>query len=84
MIKLNIKKNIHWILLISILTQSSFAVERLSPYSTSELDQLEKEFIQQINQSESVERNPLAFQYINHIGKNLAEAGHIKPPDFLL
>ncbi|ARB91785.1 M48 family metalloprotease [Legionella longbeachae] len=84
MIKLNIKKNIHWILLISILTQSSFAVERLSPYSTSELDQLEKEFIQQINQSESVERNPLAFQYINHIGKNLAEAGHIKPPDFFI
>ncbi|KTD56342.1 protease [Legionella santicrucis] len=84
MIKLNIKKNIHWILLISILAQSSFAVERLSPYSTSELDQLEKEFVQQINQSESVERNPLASQYVNHIGKNLAQAGHIKPPDFFI
>jgi len=35
-----------------------------SPYSTRELDQLEKEFIQQINQSNSVLRNPLAIQYI--------------------
>lgn len=84
MIKLNIKKNIYGILILSILTQASWAAEGLSPYSTSELEQLEKEFVQQINQSESVERNPLAFQYINHIGKNLAQAGSIKPPDFFI
>ncbi|CAM2967424.1 protease [Legionella steigerwaltii] len=83
MIKLKIKKNICWILLASILVQPSFA-EGLSPYSTSELEQLEKEFVQQINQSESVERNPLASQYINRIGKNLARAGHIKSPDFFI
>ena len=58
-----------WMLLMSILAQP-IAAEGLSPYSTSELEQLEKEFVQQINQSESVERNPLANQYINRIGKN--------------
>lgn len=84
MIKLNIIKNIYWIVLLSILTQYSSAAEGLSPYSTHELEQLEKEFVQQINQSESVERNPLASQYINHIGKNLALAGHIPPPDFFI
>ncbi|PWY56453.1 Zn-dependent protease [Legionella qingyii] len=83
MIKLKIKKSICWILLASIFAQPSFA-EGLSPFSTSELEQLEKEFVQQINQSESVERNPLASQYINRIGKNLAHAGHIKTPDFFI
>ncbi|MCW8397845.1 M48 family metalloprotease [Legionella sp. PATHC038] len=83
MIKLKIKKNICWILLASLLVQPAFA-EGLSPYSTSELEQLEKEFVQQINQSESVERNPLASQYVNRIGKNLARAGHIKSPDFFI
>lgn len=52
----------------------------LSPYSTSELEQLEKEFIQLINQSESVERNPLANQYINSIGQRLAHHSRIKSP----
>ncbi|HHF7368045.1 TPA: M48 family metalloprotease [Legionella bozemanae] len=83
MIKLKIKKNVCLILLATFLAQSSFS-QGLSPYSTGELEQLEKEFVQQINQSESVERNPLASQYINRIGKNLAHAGHIKTPDFFI
>ncbi|HHT0592230.1 TPA: M48 family metalloprotease [Legionella anisa] len=83
MIKLKIKKNICWILLATFFAQPSFSAG-LSPYSTSELEQLEKEFVQQINQSESVERSPLASQYINRIGKNLAHAGHIKAPDFFI
>ncbi|MBI2786707.1 MAG: M48 family metalloprotease, partial [Legionella longbeachae] len=82
-IKLKIKKKLCWILLASIFAPLSLAQD-LSPYSTSELEQLEKEFVQQINQSESVERNPLANQYINHIGSNLAHAGHIKSPDFFI
>lgn len=82
MIKLKIK-NICYIALTSFLVGSSFA-EGLSPFSTNELEQLEKEFVQQINQSESVARNPLASQYINRIGKNLAHAGHIKTPDFFI
>lgn len=83
MIQLKIKKNICWMLLTSILAQP-LAAQGLSPYSTSELEQLEKEFVQQINQSESVERNPLARQYINRVGKNLAQQGHVKSPDFFI
>lgn len=83
MIKLKLKKYILWMLLTSTLVQS-VAAEGLSPYSTSELEQLEKEFVQQINLSESVERNPLARQYINRVGKNLAHHGHIKTPDFFI
>jgi len=90
MIKLNIKiilslpaLCICFIFLMSILSQPSLA-EGLSPYSTRELEQLEKEFVQQINQSESVERNPLGNQYLNHIGKKLAHSGGIKSPDFFI
>src|ERR1700759_641718 len=58
--------------------------EGLSPYSNRELDQLEKEFVQIINQSDSVERNPLANQYVNHIAKKLASAGQINSPHFFI
>lgn len=70
-------------LILCILTQPSLA-EGLSPYSTNELEQLEKEFIQLINRSDSVERNPLANQFINHIGKKLAYYGQIKAPYFFI
>jgi predicted Zn-dependent protease len=83
MIKVTMKNPIFWVLLTSILTQTVYA-EALSPYSNSELDQLEKEFVQQINQSESIDRTPLANQYINRIGKNLAQHGMIKSPDFFI
>jgi predicted Zn-dependent protease len=83
MIKLKIKKKISWIIIACMLTQPA-AAEALSPYSTSELDQLEKEFVQQINQSESVDRNPLAKEYINRVGKNLARQGRIRTPDFFI
>lgn len=56
----------------------------LSPYSTKELEQLEKEFVQLINQSDSVERNPLASQYINSLGKKLARFSATKPPYFFI
>ncbi len=85
MIKLKINQNTCWILvLLSWLLIQPVAAEGLSPYSTSELEQLEKEFVQQINQSDSVERNPLATQYVNRIGKNLALHSHIKTPDFFI
>ncbi|MBA4697582.1 MAG: M48 family metallopeptidase [Legionella sp.] len=56
----------------------------LSPYSTEELDALEKAFIQNINQSNEVERNPLAVQYINRLGHKLAHFGGLTPPTFFL
>ncbi|RUR10846.1 M48 family metalloprotease [Legionella sp. km772] len=65
------------------ITQSIFAGE-LSPYSTKELEQLEKEFIQLINRSDTVERDPLASQFINHIGEKLAFAGRVKTPYFFI
>lgn len=73
------------LILISLcgFTQSISAGE-LSPYSTKELEQLEKEFIQLINRADSVERNPLASQFINHIGEKLAFAGRVPPPYFFI
>jgi beta-barrel assembly-enhancing protease len=55
-----------------------------SPYTTKELDDLEKEFVQQINQSDSVIRNPLATQYINHLGGILAKHSNQPMPDFFI
>lgn len=55
-----------------------------SPYSNNELDELEKQFIQQINQSDSVLRTPLANQYINHLGQTLARHGQLPPPVFFI
>lgn len=66
---------------LQLISLNAFA---LSPYSTRELEQLEKEFVQLINQSDSVERNPLASQYINHLGKSLARHAGIPMPYFFI
>lgn len=71
-------------LLLFILALVSFDGFAYSPYSTSELDELEKEFIQQINQSREIERTPVARQYINHLGKELATAAHLPTPYFFI
>jgi predicted Zn-dependent protease len=55
-----------------------------SPYSTRELDELEKEFIEQINQATNVIRTPLANQYIRHLGDVLARHGEPPTPSFFL
>ena len=55
-----------------------------SPYSNRELDELEKQFVEQINQSSQVERNPLATEYINHIGRKIASQGQMKAPYFFI
>lgn len=52
----------------------------LAPYSTQELDELEKEFMTLINQSDEIERNPLATLYINHLGKQLSQFAEIRDP----
>ncbi len=56
---------------------------RLFPYSSKELDQLEKEFVEQINQSNQIIRQPLANQYINNLGKKLTST-ELNTPDFFL
>lgn len=55
-----------------------------SPYSTRELEELEKEFIQLINQSDSIIRQPLARQYINHLARRLTQATPIRAPSFFI
>lgn len=66
-----------------LLTLQSLA-HAFSAYSNDELDQLEHEFVQQINQSDSVIRNPLAIEYINHLAKQLAQHGDITQPYFFI
>lgn len=70
-------------LILCLITSSAFS-GGLSPYSTKELEELEHEFIQLINRSDSLERNPLASQFINHIGQKLAYYGRIKAPYFFI
>lgn len=55
-----------------------------SAYTNQELDQLEKEFVQEINHSSAVLRDPLAYDYINHVGKKLAENSQLAPSDFFI
>lgn len=55
-----------------------------SAYSNDELDELERQFIQEINQSNSVIRTPVANQYINHLAKQLAQQGQIATPYFFI
>jgi predicted Zn-dependent protease len=56
----------------------------INPYSTSELDELEKEFVQQINLSDGIERHPLAVSYINELGNKLARASRLSKPHFFI
>ncbi|MDF1677201.1 MAG: M48 family metalloprotease [Legionellaceae bacterium] len=56
-----------------------------SPYSNNELDELEKEFVEQINGSSSVLRDPLTNQYINQLGKKLSAQTDVSPsPTFFI
>lgn len=55
-----------------------------SPFSNNELDKLQREFIQLINQSDLVLRNPVATQYINQLGRKLALSAKIPPPVFFI
>ncbi len=63
-------------------TQTSLA---FSPYSNQELDELEKEFVAQINGSDSVLRDPLSEQYINRLGQTLSAQTDVSPtPSFFI
>jgi predicted Zn-dependent protease len=67
--------------LLLFLFSSAFAY---SPYSNKELEELEKEFIEQINSSNNIIRHPLASQYINHLAKILAIHGQVQQPYFFI
>lgn len=55
-----------------------------SAYSNDELDQLEKQFIQEINQSNAVIRDPLAIDYINHLARILSQPSNMSNVDFFI
>ena len=66
----------------AVSVQASFA---FSPYSNSELDEIEKEFVAQINGAGNVIRDPLMNEYINHLGQQLsAQTDLNKKPDFFI
>lgn len=67
--------------LVLFFTQNLYAY---NPYTTRELDELEKEFANLIHQSNQVLRNPLAMEYINHLGKRLASQNDINLPYFFI
>lgn len=81
MIRQNIIFNLIAGFTLALVCMSVFAY---SPYSNEELDELEKEFIEQINSSSLVIRNPLASQYINNLAKTLALHGQLKSPYFFI
>lgn len=70
--------------LISLMWAFSLSVNAFSAYSNDELDELEREFVQQINQSDSVIRTPLAVEYINHLAGQLAMHGDLSKPYFFI
>ncbi|MDP1604684.1 MAG: M48 family metalloprotease [Legionella sp.] len=80
----NTLKQINLGFLLIILQITPFNVYSLTPYSTDELEELEKEFVQLINQSDSIVRNPLANQYLNHLGKQLARFAKVPAPYFFI
>lgn len=69
---------------LGLLLLFSQQIYAFSAYSNEELDQLEKQFVQEINHSDAVLRDPLAHDYINHIGKRLAEFSQLDSPDFFI
>lgn len=69
------------LILNALIMPSAYA---FNPYSTEELEQLEKQFIQLINQSSQVERNPLAAQYINHLARELTHGAPMQTPVFFI
>ena len=74
----------HILIIISILLLLTHGTWAYSPYSNKELEELEKEFVEQINQAGNVIRSPLANQYINHLGEILALHGQMPQPHFFL
>ena len=72
------------IIIILLFISNLNSIYAFSAYSNKELDELEKEFLQQINRSELIIRDPLANQYINHLAQRLALHGEISQISFFL
>lgn len=62
----------------------SFPLYAYNPYSNTELDSLEKQFITEINLSPQVIRSPLAVDYLNQLGHRLTHAMHMPDATFFI
>ena len=78
------KQTRRWLSVFSIVYLCTNVAQAFSAYTNDELDQLEQSFIQEINSSTAVVRNPLAKDYINHLAKVLAEHGELNQPYFFI
>lgn len=72
------------VIFLAMLLIVSTSAHSFSAYTNEELDQLEQEFVHEINHSDAVLREPLAHDYINHLGERLAEHSQLAPPDFFI
>ncbi|MCC5791804.1 MAG: M48 family metalloprotease [Legionellaceae bacterium] len=72
------------LLMLAIFCQPFASNHAFNPYSNRELDELEKQFVELINQSSEVERHPLATEYINHIGHKITRNTPMKKPYFFI
>ncbi len=70
--------------LFLFLTLFQSSVFAFTAYSNADLDELEKEFVMLINRSGSVIRDPLANEYINHLGRRLASSAKMHSPLFFI
>lgn len=77
-----VKKRVFFLLFLMAITQSAIAY---TPYSNRELDEIEKEFVAQINHAQGVLKDPLTRQYINQLGNRLSAQSDVTPkPDFFI
>lgn len=78
------RKGFWRVFILGIIYLYSVNTHAFSAYSNDELDQLEKQFVQEINQSPSIIRDPLAVSYIQHLAKTLAQTSNLQQPDFFI
>jgi predicted Zn-dependent protease len=84
MVVIMLKRNkINYFIIVAFLLISSLS-SAFEPYSNDELDELQKQFIEQINQSDKVLRNPVISEFINHLGNKLSNAARMKPANFFV
>jgi predicted Zn-dependent protease len=64
-----------------LVTYTAFAYD---PYSNSELDTVEKQFVAEINRSPQIVRAALATEYVNQLGRRLTDSIHMPAATFFI
>lgn len=82
--KSKVRKYFALCFLLALICFNSAKVWSFNAYSNRDLDELEKEFVFQIQQSSSVVRDPLCDQYINHVGRKLSQSAKMTSPYYFI